>query len=267
MWFVRLIKANFKNRFYISRLTKKYPPIRHLVDYIMFKEDEIYYLPTDRILINQPIPPRQDIVLPSEVIRHFIMESSHRAIMHQCLCRDSNHCQNYPSDVGCIFMGEASLGIRPELGRQVSKEEAIDHLDKAIALGLVQMVGRNKLDTQWMGVGPGEKLLTVCNCCSCCCLYKVLPDLDHSISSKINRMPGVVMTVTDRCRGCGKCTHGVCMTNAISMLGKKAVISDECIGCGRCVETCPHHAIELTISDHAYIENTITRLHSKVDVK
>jgi hypothetical protein len=40
------------------------------------------------------------------------------------------------------------------------------------------MIGRNKIDTLWMGVGPGYKLMTVCNCCPCCCLFKTLPNLD-----------------------------------------------------------------------------------------
>jgi ferredoxin len=269
MWLVKLIKLNFKNRFIISRWTKKSALVRRFIDYLLFEDDEIYYLPKDRLVINQSIEKQEDVVLPSDIVRHFIGEAKHIAILNKCICRESDHCKDYPVDLGCIMMGDATLKISPRLAHQATKEEALAHLQRANSLGMVHLVGRNKLDTIWLGATPGDHLLTVCNCCPCCCLYKVLPDLDISISKKITRAPGVTVTVDyEKCIGCGKCARKeVCFVNAIEMVDGCPVRSEVCVGCGRCVEVCPQRAIKLNIGDENYIETTVNRLTAKVDVK
>jgi ferredoxin len=273
MWLVKLIKQNFKNRFAIAGWTKKAPLFRSFVDWLMFEDDIFVYLPKDRIIINQAVSSSNNVVLPSEVVKHFIHEGSNLFIMDKCICRDSSACKDYPIDIGCLFIGTPTLKISPKLGHQVSKNEAYEHLDRAREAGLVHSLGRNKLDTIWLGATPGHKLLTVCHCCPCCCLYRVLPDLDRSISSKITHMPGVSVTVNrDRCEGCGACAKA-CLARAITIetgvepaQGKKSVINDLCVGCGRCVEACPHKALELHINNDQFIEDTIRQISEKVDV-
>jgi len=130
----------------------------------------------------------------------------------------------------------------------------------------VHLVGRNKLDTVWLGVGPGAKLFTICNCCPCCCLWKILPELTPRIGHKITRLPGVEVKVTERCRGCGTCSDGVCFVDAISLVDGRAHIDGTCRGCGRCVEACPNKAIELTIEEGSYVQEAICRLSQRVDV-
>jgi hypothetical protein len=56
--------------------------------------------------------------------------------------------------LGCLFMGKAVLGINPALGRLVSKEEAHEHIRRCNEKGLFHLIGRNKLDTVWLGIGP-----------------------------------------------------------------------------------------------------------------
>jgi ferredoxin len=266
MWLVNLIKKNFKNRFFLAGLTQKNNLYRRFIDWFMFEDDLFIYLPKDRLVVNQSIARPSNIVAPSDVIRHFIHESNHILIMNKCICRESTPCQHYPIDIGCIFMGEPVLKISPKLGRIVSKEEAFDHLDRARDAGLVHALGRNKLDTVWLGATPGYKLLTVCHCCPCCCLYRVMPNLDHSISSRIKPMPGVKITVhSEKCEGCGSCIKA-CLASAIHLKNKKSVINDLCVGCGRCVEACPHHAIELTIDNSQFIEDTIRQITDKVEI-
>lgn len=133
--------------------------------------------------------------------------------------------------------------------------------------GLLQMVGRNKLDMMWLGAGPGERLFTICNCCPCCCLWKMLPALNPRISVKVNRLPGVSVTVTDLCKGCETCLDGICFVDAIEFLDGRAQIGPECRGCGRCVEVCPNGAIELPIQESSYIDQAIQRLSLKVDLR
>ncbi|MBW1710912.1 MAG: 4Fe-4S dicluster domain-containing protein [Deltaproteobacteria bacterium] len=190
--------------------------------------------------------------------------------MNTCICREASKCGDYPVDLGCLFLGEAVLGINPKLGRIVSAEEALDHVTRCRArcreAGLVHMIGRNKLDSVWLNTRPGGKLLTICNCCPCCCLWRILPYITPKISSRLTMMPGVSVAVTDKCVGCGACTDGICFVNAIRLEDSRAVKTDACRGCGRCVDVCPNGAIELKIENLNYIENSIKRISRVVDV-
>jgi hypothetical protein len=266
VWFVDLIKKAFPQRFWLARLTN-FPLIGDVVDFGFFHGDDLVYLPTDRsIKINELVADPGDYVLPSTIVDHFIDSASHLWVMDFCLCRAGNNCEDYSQQLGCLFLGEAVLQINPRLGRLVTREEAHEHIRRCREAGLVHMVGRNKLDVIWLGAGSGEKLLTICNCCPCCCLYKVLPEITPQISSKVKRLPGVSVQVTDNCLGCEDCTDGICFVNAIHLVDGQAVINEDCRGCGRCVEICPNEAIEITIQDNEYIENTIQRLSQLVDV-
>jgi ferredoxin len=158
------------------------------------------------------------------------------------------------------------LKINPSFGRLVTRQEALAHARRCREAGLVHLIGRDRVDSIWLGAGPSEQLMTICNCCSCCCLFRILPDLNPAISQKIGRLPGVTVWVDDSCAGCGRCTRDVCFVDAIQMKDGKAEISAECRGCGRCVEVCPRNAIHLRITDDGYMQNAIRRISSLVDV-
>lgn len=196
---VEIIKRAFPTRLWLATLTRA-PGIGRLVDYSLFWDDDIIYLPQDNVIqVNEPIDRQGDTVLPSAVVEHFIPEANQRWIMNFCLCREAVHCADYPRELGCIFLGEAVLKINPELGRLVSEDEALAHLARCREAGLVHMIGRKKLDRIWLGATPGQKLMTICNCCPCCCLWKALPRLDNMISQKVTRMPGVTVAVNNNC--------------------------------------------------------------------
>lgn len=266
LWFVELLKQCFPGRFLIARLTKV-PAIGKVIDHWLFQEDDIIYLPKEEaIQVNKPINAPEHIVLPSQVVKYFIDKANYHWIMNTCMCRAASKCKDYPIDLGCLFLGEAALGINQKLGRRVTKEEAHKHVQRCREAGLVHLVGRNKLDSLWLGVSPGNKLLTICNCCPCCCLWRMLPYIAPLIGSKVTKMPGILVTVTDKCVGCGTCTHDVCFVDAISLVNNRAVRSDNCRGCGRCVSVCPHDAIEISIDDEQFVSKTIARLSHLVDV-
>ena len=274
VWFVNLIKKTFPGRFRVARLTHV-PVVGRVIDRMLFEGDDIIYLPKDDVFesatqyivqVDQPIGVAGDVVLPSQVVTHFIEQANYHWLMDFCICRDSEGCKDYPVDLGCLFLGEAVLGINPQLGRRVTKTDALAHVQSCREAGLIHLIGRNKLDSVWLGVKPGHKLLTICNCCPCCCLWRTIPQLAPSISSKVAKMPGVSVTVTERCVGCGVCTQEVCFVDAITLEGQRAVIGDACRGCGRCVEVCPQQAIELSIHDDRFIERAIARLSPLVDV-
>jgi ferredoxin len=266
VWFVNLLKKAFPQRFRLATLTNL-PVLGELVDWGFFNGDDIYYLPTDRsLVINETISNPGDYVLPSQIVLHFINAASHHWVMDFCICRESSHCTDYSPQLGCLFLGEAVHQINPQLGSLVSKEEAHQHICECGEAGLVHMIGRNKLDAIWLGAGPGERLMTICNCCPCCCIWKVLPEITPQIGAKVKRLPGVSVQVNGNCLACGDCTQGVCFVDAIQLVEDRAQISTDCRGCGQCIAACPNQAIELVVHEPAYVENAIQNLTLLVDV-
>lgn len=273
--YVRVIKGTFGTRFALARLTRV-PVLGWALRRALFDGDDMMMLPKDsvaslpagrRVTIETGISVQpQDVVLPSKVVEEFILRAEDRFVMDFCICRESSGCRDYPRDLGCLFLGRASRGIDRSLGRPVTAEEALEHVRRCREAGLVHLIGRNKLDSVWLSVGPKEELMTVCSCCPCCCLWKMLPDLSPDIGDRIVRMPGVEVRVDGAlCTGCGACTEGVCFVGAVSLRDGRAVIDDErCRGCGRCVEACPAGAIRLDLTDRAYIDSAVKRLDGLV---
>lgn len=264
--FIWLLKKGFPLRIFFSKFTRV-PLLGRALDFMMFAGDDILYLPKDDsiIQIDQPIERHGETVVPSSIVEHFVEEANYHFIMDWCICRSSSKCGHYPIELGCLFLGEAAMKIDKNLGRKVTKDEAFGHIKKCREAGLVYLIGRNKLDTVWLKVNPGEKLLTVCNCCDCCCLWRLLPHVSKKISSKVNKMPGVMVSVDDNCVGCGTCVD-VCFVKAIEIINGKSVISEACRGCGRCVLVCPENAISLSIEGVHNMDESIAKIESLVDV-
>jgi hypothetical protein len=265
MWFVSIIRKTFPYRFTAARMTRL-PLVGRGLEKMLFEGDDLMFLP--RVIdVDQEVEGEPGEVVPWQVLEHFVDEASFLWRMNECICRRSNKCKEYPVELGCIFMGEAARGINPALGREVSAREAREHLAECREAGLFHLVGRNKLDAFWLNVGPGERLLTVCNCCTCCCLWKMLPQLSGDIASALKRMPGVEVSVTGECEGCGACLKAGCLAGAVSIVGGRAVISDECRGCGRCAELCPNGAITVTVERGAeVVPSAVHRIEERVDV-
>jgi len=269
VWIVSLLKKSFSLRFVGAEMTRL-PVLGRVMERALFDDDRtddaLFYLPKDKVLINQKIEDQENLVVPSSVVVHFINQAKYVFLMDKCICREAADCQDYDHDLGCIFLGEAVLDINPKLGRLVDKETALAHVARAHKAGLVHLIGRDKIDAVWMGVTPSTKLMTICNCCPCCCLYKFIPNLAPRLQKKIERMPGVHVEVTEDCNGCGACTRGSCFINAISLVDGKAVISDDCRGCGNCAEVCPQNAIQVIVEREDYAEVAIERLSQAVDI-
>ena len=262
----KILNKTFPGRFMLSRLSH-YGLVGKAIDYLLFKDDDILYLPRDSVIpVNQNLEQPADMVLPSQILDRIIKKAGHHWIMDFCICRESTGCKDFPVEMGCLFMGEAALDINPKFGRPVSTAQALEHVQQCREAGLVHLVGRNKLDAVWLNVKPGKKLFTVCNCCPCCCFWRLLPDITPDISRKLTRMPGIDLEVNQECVGCGTCMEEICFVNAIHMQAGRAHIDDTCRGCGRCVEVCPNQAIELKITDPSYSVNTLGRLMSAVDL-
>jgi ferredoxin len=269
---VKLLKHTFRFRFFLSRMCR-HRAFNKMADKTLFDGDRIYYLPKDGavkrtrdIQVNIEMKKQDDMILPSDAAVELIKRSRYHFVMNFCICRRSSDCKDFPIDYGCIFLGKGVKNIRGDVGRMVSTEEALDYLDHCRKLGLVQMIGRNKMDSIWLNSGPKEDLLTICNCCPCCCLWKVLPDLPENISRKVAKMDGVDISVDEsKCIGCGKC-QSICFVKAITIVeGKCRLNADTCRGCGRCAESCPQDAILVDV-DKVSVKETADRIAELVDL-
>ena len=266
LWLVTIIKKTFSLRFALAGMTK-WPVFGKVLDHFLFKNDVLIYIPNIRVIeINSTLEPADSMVLPHRVVDYFIENARYFWIMDKCICRESSSCTKYPIELGCLFLGAAASGINSKLGRPVSREEAFAHVAKCREAGLVHLIGRNKLDTVWLGVGPGQKLLTICNCCECCCLWKMLPNLRFSISGNVQKMPGVSIEVNDSCTGCGACAQNICFVDAITVENGKARRSEACRGCGRCASICPENAIEVRIDEKRSILRSIETIAKCIDI-
>lgn len=223
-------------------------------------------IPPDRVItINETLDSQGSVILPNQIVDYFIDKAKYHVVMNYCLCRHSNKCHNFP-ELGCVFLGEAALKINPEQGRRVTKEEAMAHVKKTRKAGLIHMIGKLWMDSKTHGTSPGDKFMTICSCCSCCCITGILKYMPKQLTDRYPKLSGIKVTVTDRCKGCGTCVN-VCFGDQIQIKNNKAKIGPECRGCGRCVDICPQKAIELTITDEKFFEKAVQRLSAVVDVE
>jgi len=263
---VKFIKTFFCRRFLFARLSRIWP-IGSVLNKLYFEGDEIYYLPKESTIeLDVGIESPGSVVLPSDMLERLIDDAGDHFLMNYCICRTSNKCKDYPRELGCLFLGGATRTIDRRFGRPVSKEEAKEHLRKCREAGLVHLIGRNKLDSSWLSARPGERLLTICNCCPCCCLWMMLPNLRNDLSEKVQKMPGVEVLVNGDCSGCGECVAS-CFVKAIDILDGRARIGDGCRGCGRCADTCPEGAIEVALDGRYDPAGLESRIRDIVDIR
>ena len=261
-----LVKRIFNWRFWIVRLTKKSNLMKKVIDKIFFETDDVKIIP-NTVAVNQKIESGGNEFLPTDVIKEVVKKSDDIVIMDSCLCRVSNKCEDYPHDIGCMFLGPTSRKIPRSICHTATVDEALDHVDKADAAGLSHLIGRNKIDSLWMNVRPDKGLLTICHCCPCCCLWKIHPYLDEEISSKVTRLEGVSVKYNEeQCTNCKKCViNDVCMFNALTYEnGRININQDNCLGCGLCANICKFGAITVDYTDKS-IDNVINQVYNLIE--
>jgi UDP-glucose 4-epimerase len=234
------------------------PGVRALVPWLNPDKNSINYLP-----VNENIEVDGEI-LPSQVVHDLIESASIHVIMDKCGCRMLRDCHHYTHDIGCLFMGETALKLPHGVCRQVSKETAHAHAKKAMALGLLPMTGKVRIDNFIYMTPDRDKLLSLCFCCDCCCIltsYKHVPG--HYLDGIIQPISGLKVEVTDDCVGCGICMN-TCAFNAIRISDGKAVHNEQCRGCGRCERFCPEHAVKISIQNPNYADEVKERIRSYV---
>jgi ferredoxin len=194
------------------------------------------------IPIHEAIPRVESEVLPYHLLRPLIEKASARFRMDKCLCRENDNCQNFPHEIGCLYLGEGAARINPALGSPASVEQALAHMDRAMKLGLVPLIAHTVFDAYLLGI-PYRRMLTVCFCCDCCCVVRHgLRTGPPAFWEIVSRLPGLSVEVGENCTGCGICLEA-CPIGAIQMKSGRASTTETCKGCGRCIEACPMKAI------------------------
>lgn len=182
-------------------------------------------------------------VVPFRIARDVILENPGAIALGTCACRavQPNPCLPPPQEV-CLILGDPFASFiadhNPKF-RSCSQEEAVSVIEAAHKRGEVHCAYFKK--------EMGNRLVEICNCCSCCCLGMRVWSLFGGVIP-ILAPSGYVFQVGDDCDGCGACADKVCPFDAIIMdgqVGKAVVNAAKCMGCGVCEDKCPIHAIML----------------------
>ncbi|MBW1789831.1 MAG: 4Fe-4S binding protein [Deltaproteobacteria bacterium] len=188
--------------------------------------------------------PRQ--IQPYEDVIQVVEKEDYICVAH-CPCRqrmnldpDSSSCEH--ETLNCLHFGRlARYMVKQEMGQKISPEETKEILDAAAEAGLVHGITGHK-------AAPDS----ICNCCSCCCLY--LQSV-HVLGLHGHQRSNYVASVKAKtCKGCGLCEKR-CPMDAVRMeisdeaeneTGEVAAVDTEkCIGCGVCAHKCPTQSMVL----------------------
>ncbi len=217
------------------------------------------------IPINRDIEGAGEIALPEEILDRLIEKAKHRVIIDFCGCRLAKDCSDYPSDIGCLMMGESALKIPRKVSREVGIKEAKAHIRKAFKAGLIPITGKARIDNDILMIPDESKLLTVCLCCECCCITRFNRYMPPEVIAGIHHpVEGLSIEVTDDCIGCGACT-AKCYIQAIEVQGGRAVIGRHCRLCGRCAASCPNKAIKLKLDNPHAVDDVVERIEAIID--
>ena len=225
------------------------------------------------IPINQSLGTTENEILPTRVFENFFAKASNIVILNDCPCRVYEQCEDHDHSIGCMHLGDDTLKIlvTPDRGRIISKEEAMETLERAVEDGLIPLLGRQKGEARGMGVPDTGHFMSMCFCCSCCCINAKVAthgSTGNMLKRTFHRMEGVTLEVDDEaCNGCEYCLD-VCVFNGMKMIdGIASIDQDRCLGCGRCESECPIDAISISIDERSRVNELIETLESYVDVE
>ena len=203
------------------------------------------------------IEPESHAVFPFEMMEEVIKKVQVIALVH-CPCRATVHLMgkkrcDHPLE-NCMKYDElAEYLIEKGIGKEITKEKALDIIKRSEEAGLVHLVDNAR-----------EGIKHTCNCCGCCC---------WSVGTiRRKRIPRDVLMATyflretdrERCTGCGQCVE-ICPVNVVKMEGDFPMVDQEwCIGCGVCAIPCPSSAIRLVRKSDALPPKDFKELHQQI---
>ena len=191
------------------------------------------------IPVGRSVKADRQAIYPLHMMESVIEQAKQIALAH-CPCRMTYSLRggecNHPTEVCMKFNDLAQYLIDRGLGREISKEEALDVIKKSEEAGLVHFVDNSEGDIQHN-----------CNCCGCACW--------NVGNIRRRKIPRDVLMATyflretdeDQCIGCGECVE-ICPVDALKMEDEIPVVDEDwCIGCGVCATVCNTDAIEMKL--------------------
>lgn len=194
---------------------------------------------------TRKILPYEDVVKVLDNVDYFTVSD--------CPCRQRKkmdpEAQDCTKPMGvCLHFDE--LGhyiVDHDMGREITREETEQILKSSADAGLVHGISNWK-----------DKPDTICNCCSCCCLWtEAYHKLGHHKSLDASNY--LVDIEAETCKACALCVKR-CPMDALQLkYSEKAsnkfrkvawLDTQACIGCGVCVHKCPTDSLKLFQKDN-----------------
>ena len=209
---------------------------------------------TKRIPPLRTIPVRKSIPLPDKYpvsryddIRNLIENARNQIAVVNCICRQSRKlfgesCTKTDLMETCLMIGpdHARRHVEMGIGRYVTKEEALDILDKAQGAGLVLQPENS------------QQPEAICCCCGDCCVYlKALKNYPRPADLYLSNY--YVKVDPELCTGCQECVERCQLEARVMVDGVATVNLDRCIGCGNCVLICPTNANQLLKKEKEFV--------------
>lgn len=196
-------------------------------------------------------------ILPYEDILEYVDREEYHSVSI-CPCRhrhnldpDFESCEH--ETLNCLHFGRLGRYIvKHDMGKEISSEETLEILAAAADAGLVHGISNTRTGMD-----------TICNCCSCCCLFLEELRTDVPVFRGHQRSNYRLEINHDTCKRCGLCAKR-CPVDALELReredvpeseagaelnpkDRKEIVynTDACIGCGVCAHTCPTQSLKL----------------------
>ena len=201
----------------------------------------------------------KNLVTPFDEVEQLLKDASNTISLTNCICRQAKDILgegcDHPKEVCFQFGGGAHYYIDNGLGRQVTKEEALEVIREAQKKGLVIQPSNT------------QHPFALCLCCGCSC----------EILSNANKLENPAQffqtnyyaeVKTENCTGCKLCEVKCPIHAAVVGEDKISTVNlGRCIGCGVCVSVCNFDAIHLVKkTEEAIPPKGMVNLYKKIAV-
>ena len=201
------------------------------------------------------MPPTADVIEGGEFLPYTSWEDVIRS--HEIMCtvpcacrtaglkrgdRSEENIKQYNCDTCFCFGDVAEMMIEKGVGRQLTREEAIENIKSNIAIGTVTQA-------LW-----AKDQMVICQCdgeqCTNLGVYRNIGAFVPGLTSRASLYTRAYDKET--CIGCGTCIDR-CNLAALSLDEEgKIAVTEACVRCGQCAYVCPAQAVKLVPMEGEY---------------
>jgi Pyruvate/2-oxoacid:ferredoxin oxidoreductase delta subunit/predicted transcriptional regulator len=205
------------------------------IDFVKGFEEKIPRPILRVIPVNVSVEPSSQILAFEDMKE--LVDGARNLAVTRCSCRAIDGACGMPIDV-CIQVDKAAdYAVERGTGRQLTKEETMELLEKCAEDGLVHVADNQR------SLG-----MVICNCCGDCCINWTSIKYGSNKFAAPSRFRASVDA--EECNSCALCLDR-CYFDALSLEDESelAVVNREnCMGCGLCQVVCPTDAIAMEVA-------------------